>query len=267
MTHIAQLTDRSVLALQGADARPFLQDMLTNDVDQLTPATPLWAALLSAQGKPLADMLLFEAVGRSGGGDVVWLDVAADAAPGLARKLAMYKLRRDMSVTPTDLKVFAAWDGAHDAAADPRLAALGSRWIADAAPVNATLDDYDAHRLALGVPGSADLLLDKMMWLETNAAELHGVSFTKGCYVGQENTARMHHRTKLRKRLLPVTFAGEPGDGILRAGDREAGELRSHRDGHGIAYLRLEFVEAGVPLAMNGGPVTVEWPGYLEVGG
>ena len=258
MTRIAQLTDRSVLELRGGDVRAFLQDMLTNDVDQLAPATPLWAALLSAQGKPLADMLLFD------GGDVVWLDVAADAAPGLARKLAMYKLRRDVSVMPTDLKVFAAWDGAHDAAADPRLAALGARWIADAAPVNATLADYDAHRLALGVPGSADLLLDKMMWLETNAAELHGVSFTKGCYVGQENTARMHHRTKLRKRLLPVTFTGDPGDGILRAGDREAGELRSHRDGHGIAYLRLEFVEAGVPLTMNGSPVTVVWPGYLE---
>jgi hypothetical protein len=258
MTKIAQLTDRSVLALRGTDVRAFLQDMLTNDVEQLSPATPLWAALLSAQGKPLADMLLFD------GGDVVWLDVAADAAPGLARKLAMYKLRRDVSVTPTDLKVFAAWDGAHDAPADPRLAALGSRWIAEAAPVNATLADYDARRLALGVPDSADLLLDKMMWLETNAAELHGVSFTKGCYVGQENTARMHHRDKLRKRLLPVTFAGDPGDGILRAGDREAGELRTHRDGHGIAYLRLELVEAGVPLAMNGGPVTVGWPGYLE---
>ncbi|MGL4543762.1 MAG: YgfZ/GcvT domain-containing protein, partial [Polymorphobacter sp.] len=223
----------------------------------LAPAAPLWAALLSAQGKPLADMLLFD------GGEAVWIEVAAASAAGLARKLAMYKLRRDVMVTMTDLKVFAAWGAPHDAAADPRLAALGSRWIAGAAATGATLVDYDAHRLALGVPDSADLLLDKMMWLEANAAELNGVSFTKGCYVGQENVARMHHRDRLRKRLLPVTFDGDPGDGIIRAGDREAGALRSHRGGCGIAYLRLEFVEANAPLAMNGHAVDVRWPAYL----
>lgn len=256
MARSAELTDRSVLALSGADARAFLQDMLTNDITQLSSETPLWAALLSAQGKPLADMLLFD------GGDVVWLDVAADAAAALARKLTMYKLRRDVTVAATDLKVFAAWAGSDaPAATDPRLAALGSRWVAATAPVNATLADYDGHRLALGVPVSADLLLDKMMWLEANAAELHGVSFTKGCYVGQENTARMHHRDRLRKRLLPLNFSGDPGDGIVRAGDREAGELRSHRDGRGIAYVRLEFLDA--PLVMNGAPVTVDWPAYL----
>ncbi len=256
MARSAELTDRSVLALSGADARAFLQDMLTNDVTQLSPATPLWAALLSAQGKPLADMLLFD------GGDAVWLDVAADAAAALARKLTMYKLRRDVTVTATDLKVFAAWAGSDaPAATDPRLAALGCRWVAATAPINATPADYDAHRLALGVPDSADLLLDKMLWLEANAAELHGVSFTKGCYVGQENTARMHHRDKLRKRLLPLNFSGPPGDGILRAGDREAGELRSHRDGRGIAYVRLEYLDA--PLVMNAAPVAVDWPAYL----
>lgn len=256
MARSAELTDRSVLALSGADARAFLQDMLTNDVTQLSPATPLWAALLSAQGKPLADMLLFD------GGDVVWLDVAADAAAALARKLTMYKLRRDVTVTATELKVFAAWASSDaPAATDPRLAALGGRWVAATAPVNATPADYDAHRLALGVPDSADLLLDKMLWLEANAAELHGVSFTKGCYVGQENTARMHHRDKLRKRLLPLNFSGPPGDGILRAGDREAGELRSHRDGRGIAYVRLEYLDA--PLVMNAAPVAVDWPAYL----
>lgn len=258
MSLIAQLSDRSVLALTGADTRAFLQDMLTQDLNLLSPEQPLWAALLSPQGKVLADMLLF-AVPDS---ETVWIDVAADAAAGLARKLLMYKLRRTVSVATTDLKVFAAWDGAHDTAADPRLAALGHRWIAEQAASNASLAQYDAHRLALGVPDSADLLTDKMLWLEANAEELHGVSFTKGCYIGQENTARMHHRDKLRKRLLPISFVGDAGDGIIHAGEREAGELRSHRDGLGIAYLRVELLGAG-GLTMNGSPVTTRWPAYL----
>ncbi len=252
MTNIAELTDRAVLRLSGADARDFLQGLLTNDVTQ---PQPLWAGLLSAQGKYLFDMILHD------GGDALLLDVAADRAADLAKRLTMYKLRRAVTIEATDLRVFAAWDGESDAAYDPRLPGLGRRWVAADAATTATLADYDAHRLALGVPGSGDFEIDKTMWLETNAVELNGVNFAKGCYVGQENTARMHHRDKLRKRLLPVLLSDDPGaDTVILSGGREAGTLRTHREGHGIALLRLEQLDE---LTVGGAPVTVEWPSWL----
>ncbi len=256
MTQIAALTDRAVLRIGGSEARPFLQGLLTNDVNALAPGKPLWAGLLSPQGKYLFDMILFDT------GDAILADVPATRAPDLLKRLTMYKLRKDVTVAASDLQVFAAWDGESDAPYDPRLPGLGRRWVAEGADTNATLDAYIAHRLALGVPDSDDFPVDKLMWLESNAVELNGVSFTKGCYVGQENTARMHHRDKLRKRLLPVSLTADPGEErSLRAGDREAGELISHHDGHGLALMRVEYV--GAPLTLAGAPATVDWPGWL----
>ena len=253
MTHIAHLSDRAVLRIAGADARDFLQGLLTNDVTQ---PLPLWAGLLSAQGKYLFDMILHD-----GGEGVMLADVAADRASDLANRLTMYKLRRAVTIEAADLKVFAAWDGESDAPWDPRLPGLGRRWIAESADTTATLEDYESHRLALGVPDSADFEIDKTMWLETNAVELNGVSFTKGCYVGQENTARMHHRDKLRKRLLPVLLSDDPGEETaILTGDREAGTLRTWRNGRGIALLRVEMLEA---LTLAGAPLTPEWPSWL----
>jgi hypothetical protein len=262
MTQIAELTDRAVLRIAGADARAFLQGMLTNDVDALAPDRPLWAGLLSPQGKYLFDMILFDAGAE--GGDAILADVWAPRRDELLKRLAMYKLRKAVTVEPSDLKVFAAWDGESAAPYDPRLPGLGRRWIADAAEITAGLDAYVAHRLALGVPDSGDYPADRLMWLESNAAELNGVSFAKGCYVGQENTARMHHRDKLRKRLLPVLLTADPGDErSLRAGDREAGELVSHHGERGIALMRVEFVEGGAALTLAGAPVTVDWPSWI----
>jgi len=259
---IARLTDRAVLRIGGADARAYLQDLVTNDVDRLTRDTPLWAGLLSAQGKPLFDMILFDH------GDVepgaVLIDVLATAAEALAKRLTMYRLRRAVTIAAEPaLHVFAGWDEpAIGLPADPQLPALGTRWIADAAETNTGVHDYARHRLVLGVPDSADLLLDRMLWLEANAVELGGVSFTKGCYVGQENTARMHHRDKLRRRLLPVTIDGHVEDGAaITANGLAAGELRSHAGTRGIAYLKVEA--AGGPLVAGGATVTVDWPGWL----
>ena len=254
MTRQAHLSDRAVLRVSGTEARSFLQGLLTNDV---VGALPVWAGLLSAQGKYLFDMIVHD------GGDALLLDVAGERAADLLKRLTMYKLRRAVTVESTRLKVFAAWDGPSDATWDPRLPGLGRRWVAEDAEGDATLSEYDLHRLALGVPDSADFEVDRTMWLEGNAVELAGVSFTKGCYVGQENTARMHHRDKLRKRLLPVLFDGGPGDGVILAGEREAGTLRTHRDERGIALLRVEYVERGDALAMAGGAVTVEWPSWI----
>lgn len=259
MTHTVHLADRAVLRIGGPEARDFLQGLLTNDLATLAPASPLWAGLLSAQGKALFEMLVHDA------GDDILLDVAADRAADLAKRLAMFRLRRPVIIGPSDLNVFAAWDGAAGHPADPRTALLGERWLADTAATTADPAAYHSHRMAVGVPDAADILVDKTLWLEANAVELHGVSFTKGCYVGQENTARMHHRDRVRRRLLPVVLTGDPGDGRIHAGDREAGELRSHAGDRGIAWLRMEPVEAGAPLTMNGAAtgVAVAWPDWL----
>ena len=255
MTKITHLADRAVLRVSGAEARDFLQGLLTNDV---AGTLPLWAGLLSAQGKYLFDMIVHDS------GDALLLDVAAARAGELAKQLTMYKLRRAVTIEPAALQVFAAWGGPGEEAWDPRLPGLGRRWVAESAAAASTLADYAVHRLALGVPDSGDFEVEKTMWLEGNAVELAGVSFTKGCYVGQENTARMHHRDKVRKRLLPVLFDVAAGDGVVRAGEREAGTLRSHRDGRGIALLRVEYADQ--PLTMNGARVTVDWPSWIPRG-
>ncbi len=258
---IARLTDRTVVLVSGPDARAYLQDLVTNDVERLTRATPLWAGLLSAQGKPLFDMILFDGSDHAPG--AVLIDVLAADADALIKRLTMYRLRRAVTIAAEPgLHVFAAWDQPNaDLPVDPQLAALGARWIAGTAETNAGVHDYAAHRLGLGVADSADLLTDKMLWLEANAVELNGVSFTKGCYVGQENTARMHHRDKLRRRLLPVTVAGEPDGPVMTADGVAAGELRSHANGRGIAYLKVEA--AAEPLRAGAATVTVDWPGWL----
>ncbi len=254
------LEDRAVLRIAGAEARGFLQGLLTQDVALLAPDRPLYAGLLSPQGKALFDMMLFDGGGADG--DVL-IDVAAPRAAALAKRLTLYRLRKAVKIAPTDLGVFASWSSeAADHPADPRLAALGARWIAaGSGPPGAAA--YDSHRLAVGVPGSADIGEDELLWLETGADLLGGVSFTKGCYVGQENTARMHHRDKVRRRLVPVAFAGESaGDSVIRDGQgRAAGTLRSRRGGLGIAHLRLEA--AAAPLFIGDAPLTVARPAWL----
>jgi hypothetical protein len=253
---IVTLEDRAVLEVGGSEARDFLQGLLTHDLALLAPERPLYAGLLSPQGKALFDMLLHA------DGDAILVDVAADRAEGLARRLSMYKLRKAVTIAPSPLAVHAAWgDDAAGHPADPRFAPLGARWLAPAAAPAGT-EDYDLHRLGVGVPGSADIGSDELLWLETGADLLNGVSFTKGCYVGQENTARMHHRDKVRRRLVPISFGGDPGDGILRdAAGRAAGTLRSHRGGQGFAHLRLEA--AAGPLTLAGEPLVVARPAWL----
>ena len=252
---LAPLFDRVVIRINGADARPFLQGLLTNDLDLLGPDRPLYAGLLSPQGKALFDVLLF------GDGDNVLIDVAKHRAEALVKRLTMYRLRKAVTIEPTPLAVVAGWDDAAvGQAADPRTPMLGARWIAAAPPV--ATGDYTAHRLAQGIPDSADIGEDALLWLETGADLLNGVSFTKGCYVGQENTARMHYRDKVRRRLVPLRIRGIPADDIVRdATGRSAGTLRSLTDGTGIAHLRLEAA-AGV-LTVGGMPAQVLRPAWL----
>ncbi len=200
-----RLTSRAVLRLSptepGEDVAAFLQGLVTNDV---TGALPVWAGLLTAQGKALFDFLVWR------DGDDLLIDCDAAVADALAKRLALYRLRRRIAIARDDsLGVFWQVDAAPGAVPDPRLPALGWRWIAPIGDSDVPADDaWLAHRLMLGVTeGQAELGNDATLWLETNAADLAGVSFTKGCYVGQENTARMNWRQKVNRRLVVVPIA------------------------------------------------------------
>jgi folate-binding protein YgfZ len=195
------LLDRAILRLSGEDVRGFLQGLVTHDLALLAPERPLWAGLLTAQGKALFDFILWA------DGEDVLIDCEAEAAGDLIRRLTLYRLRRKIAIeTVEGLAVHWAKEG--DGPRDPRLRELGRRWLA---PRGEPAQGWLAHRLSLGVAeGRAELGSDKTLWLECNAAELGGVSFTKGCYVGQENTARMNYRSKVNRRLVVVP-AGQPG--------------------------------------------------------
>src|SRR5687767_4014934 len=182
------LTDRSVLRLSGDGVREFLQGLVTSDV---AGDLPVSTGLLSPQGKCLFDCIVW-----SDGKDLL-LDCEADAADDLIKRLSLYRLRRPI-VIERDPGLAVHWS--HDGADDPRLPALGRRWLGKPSdPARGWLE----HRLRLGVcEGRAEL--GDILWLECNAAELNGVSFDKGCYVGQENTARMNWRSKVNRRLVVV---------------------------------------------------------------
>lgn len=192
------LADRAVIRLLGEDVRDFLQGLVTQDAHGPMPA---WSALLTPQGKVLFDFLLWA------DGDDVLIDCEAASAEALARRLLIYRLRRVITIAVDPAPAVHWAEGGDAGAPDPRLGALGRRWLA---PPGEPATGWLAHRLALGVTeGLAELGDGTTLWLECNARELHGVSFTKGCFVGQENTARMHHRSKVNRRLavLPAPQA------------------------------------------------------------
>ena len=221
-----RLFDRAVVRVspleKGEDVAGFLQGLVTNDV---TGALPVWAGLLTAQGKALFDIIVWP-----GGADLL-LDCEAEAAEALVKRLSLYRLRRKIGIA-VDPSLGVHWAGhlGDGAAVDPRLPALGERWLAPVAGADRAADaEWRAHRLRLGVTeGRAELGSDATLWLECNAAELHGVSFAKGCYVGQENTARMNWRQKVNRRLVVVPLAhSEPKR--QRAAYPELGLAVDHR--------------------------------------
>ena len=182
----------------GEDAAEFLQGLVTSDVKGILP---VWTGLLTPQGKVLFDFLVWPS------GKALLLDCEADAADALVKRLSIYRLRRKIAIARDDgLAVHWRPHEGDGAAPDPRLRALGERWIAPVDAADASADEeWRAHRLALGVAeGRAELGDGETLWLECNAVELNGVSFTKGCYVGQENTARMNWRQKINRRLVVV---------------------------------------------------------------
>jgi folate-binding protein YgfZ len=249
MTTATLLADRALIRLSGADVRDFLQGLVTNDTTLLAAGRQIWAALLTAQGKAQWDFLLWPANSALGGDDVL-VDCEATQAEALAKRLGMYRLRRPI-VIARDETLGVHWSA--EGEGDPRLPALGRRWLG-APDGESAVDAFRAHRLRLGVPeGVAELGTDKTLWLETNAVELHGVSFTKGCYVGQENTARMNWRQKVNRRLAVFEVEADPG---------EAARAWYPALGLAVAPVRVEQLRSGAPVklgAIEARPIVPDW--------
>ena len=232
---------RRIIRVGGADRVDFLQGLVTNDVTR----APVWAALLTAQGKYLADFLVVPQ------GDALLLDVDARLADDLLRRLSMYKLRAAVELAPTELQVTRGTGTAPDGAIpDPRHPALGWRLYGATEGDDGT--DWDAIRVAHAIPESlVELIPNETFILEAGFERLHGVDFRKGCYVGQEVTARMKHKTELRKGLVTVAIDGEApvGTPILMADGREAGTLFTQSGGRAIAHLRFDRMDGPLTAA------------------
>ncbi|MGF1608494.1 MAG: YgfZ/GcvT domain-containing protein [Kiloniellales bacterium] len=265
------LQHRGVLRAEGPDVRSFLQGIISNDVEQVGLERAIWSAFLTPQGKFLHEFFIAEL------GGALLLDCEAERRADLQRRLSLYKLRSKVTLTdnsegsavaalfgdtalerlglPAEPGRAKAFEGGV-AFCDPRLAGLGARAILPAGDATATLAragfaagslaDYDRLRIALGVPdGSRDLEVEKSILLENGFEELHGVDWNKGCFMGQELTARTKYRALIKKRLLPVAIEGPapaPGTVVLAAG-KEAGVLRSTSGDLGLALLRLDALD------------------------
>jgi len=291
----AVLPDRGVVKLFGDDTRPFLDRLVTSDIDTLQPGEARFAALLTPQGKILFDFFVVEASPEDGSG--FFLDCPRALSADLAKRLSFYRLRAKIAIEDMSdrLAVMAAWSGEGAGAApgrlaqtdealsypDPRLPALGMRMIlppaasaAAAADIGATLTDADAyerHRIALGVPrGGEDFMYGNAYPHETDMDQLGGVDFKKGCFVGQEVVSRMQHRGTARSRIVPVTYAdAAPMGGLpVTAGEKTVGTIGSTAAGHGLALLRLdrvgEAMEKNLPLVAGGIELTLRKPDWAR---
>jgi folate-binding protein YgfZ len=266
MTRLAPLPDRGVIELGGEDRITFLQGLVSNDVTQARPGHAVWAALLTPQGKWLADFFILADAER------LLLDCERGQVAMLMQRLSRFRLRSKVTLRlAEELCVYAAWDGAlteHGISApDPRLPEAGLRLLsATPLPTTALEVDWDRHRLALGLPdGSRDLEAEKTVLLEAGFDELNGISWTKGCYMGQELTARTKYRGLVKRRLVPVGVSGAlpaPGSPVLWDGT-DIGTMRSGLDQSGLALLRIEALRD--TLTCDGATLTPHPPTWMRL--
>jgi folate-binding protein YgfZ len=286
MMKAALLPDRGVAKVAGDDAGKFLNGLITVDTASVTPGHARYAALLTPQGKIIADFIVAAAAPENGGG--FFLDVPRALAPPLVQRLNFYRLRAKVIVEDLSdvLGVLAAWDGNGQTTVgltypDPRLPELGlrcmlpphlaGRAIADLGAQKADAAEYDAHRIALGVPqGESDFGYGDAFPHEADMDQLHGVDFDKGCFVGQEVVSRMAHRGTARTRVVPVSYDGAAPAARtpITAGDKSVGTLGSAANGQGIAMIRLdraaEALAAGAPLVAGGVELRLVKPAWAR---
>ncbi len=274
---VVHLPSRALIALGGADWRDFLQGLITQDVETLADGEIRFGGLLTPQGRLLFDLFVI------GQPDGCWLDVEAQHRAALIQRLTMYRLRAKVTIEADETSVYAAWGAMPEGSwlADPRLPALGWRGYYGDSALNSpliksplpsdkgrvkctvTVITYDAHCLAVGIPGPTDWGTDKTYPIEANFDLLNGIDFQKGCFVGQETTSRMKRRGVIKTRMMAITFDGEapnPGAEVL-AGELRAGEVLSVGEGRAMASLRLDRI-SGI-LTVNGAAVKVEQPDWM----
>ena len=250
--------------MRGADSESFLQGLLSNDVRRAASGRAIHAGLCTPQGKLLFDLIVF----RSGDGFVLDCERAA----ALAAALMKYRLRAKVEIEKLNAAVWQMWgkgellaSGELVKSPDPRFGELGMRIVALGASNLAPNEDYERHRLSLGVPEGKDFGSGQFFLLECNFEELNGVDFKKGCYVGQELTARMKHKAVARKRMLPVDISGAPpapGTKITDRAGHEIGEIRSGKDARAIALVRLDKLKDSRALNAGGAGVSIATPAY-----
>jgi folate-binding protein YgfZ len=290
----ALLEDRGFIAVEGEDAHSFLQGLISNDIEKAGAGRAIHAAFLTPQGKYLHDFFVVKM------GEAFYLDCEAARLDDLKRRLSMYRLRAKVTLDDVSDAFTAAALFGEDAGAafdlgtepgtalpfaggviyvDPRLATAGMRTMLPAAGARQALADvgfedagreaYDDFRLRLGLPdGSRDMVVEKALLLESGFEELNGVDFEKGCYMGQELTARTKHRGLVKKRLMPVDIDGPlPALGTpILCGGKEAGEMRSSHGARGLALMRLEYLDkasgTGHDFTADGARLTPRKPGW-----
>ena len=282
------LKNRALLKVDGPDAKDFLQGLVSQDMNRVSPTQAVYSAFLSPQGKFLLDFFCFELDGA------LVLDCEEGLAPQFLKRLKMYKLKSDVALSDisADYRVYATLQGAiafdlkdSDRGVaktlgsgvvftDPRLRNMGCRSVlktddnamAASGLTEGTFDEYEQQRLTLGLPdGSRDMTVDKALLLENGFEELDGVSFSKGCFMGQELTARTKYRGLVKKRLLPVYIKGDapPPGSILTNGDKEIGEMKSSSDDLGLALIRLNRFEEGMILHYGNAQLTPSIPDWV----
>ena len=286
----AVLDHRGAVSVAGEDSVPFLQGLVSNDMDRVAPNRAIWTAFLTPQGKFLHEFMIARI------GDNLVLDCERDRRADLIRRLRIYKLRSKVTVAESDATMVALFGPSLDQAlgfalapgearavpggiiyGDPRLAALGLRAMLDADGLawlrardlaEAQVDHWDRMRIALGVPdGSRDLPVDKAILLENGFDELGGLDWDKGCYMGQELTARTRYRGLIRKRLLPVTFDGPPpaADTPILCEGKAIGVLHSINGSHALARLRLDALDSGSALTADDTRVVPRVPDWVRL--
>ena len=291
-----KLSERGLITVGGPDRKEFLQGLISNDIEQVSPERAIWAALLTAQGKYLHDFFIVEI------DDVFYLDCEAERLMDLGQRLSRFKLRAEVDLGIADgFGVWACYGTEALARADlesepgiakslaegtvycdPRISDIGARAVLSVKSAGAywqklgiepgSAADYDRLRISLGLPdGSRDMVVEKAILLENNFDPLHGVDWNKGCYIGQELTARTKYRGLIKKRLIPVEISGDtPEIGTqVTADGRDAGEVRSLAGGLALALIRRDkldlSVEQGVPLVAGNATLTPRLPEWQSI--